>query len=610
MNIRLRTCAAVLYIRAFDCLIKNRCLLFDTTPSRRYNKIQMKIFLGIPAADGIGLGEAFVIPEKTIKTVPQKTVRKEEKDAGWERFLSSVRAVTERLGAELGRLPKNTANKTQRDLLEAYTLMLGDPIFAAELKDSYEKANVNIEHVVDVKSAEYAEKLRNAGDDYLAERARDITDVFALVLDDMLCVREFDANEVPEGAVIVASSLSPTDTIALAKRNIAALALTEGGLSSHVVILARNYGIPAVVGINNITHQIQTGETVVVNGKTAEVIAGPDDATLSEYRKKIEEEKAHEEKLKIFLTKSAETKDGTKFQLYANIGTPEEADFAVKEGADGIGLFRTEFLYMSTVHEAGNYAYRPFDEDVQFNAYKHALGAMNGKPVTIRTLDAGGDKLIHSADIPIAEEKNPLMGLRAVRLSLAYPQLLKTQLRALYRASIYGNLRIMLPLITTVDQVKQCKSIAKTVQSELRAENIPFNDKVPIGIMVETAAAALLSDSLAKHSDFFSIGTNDLTQYTLGIDRENPAVSGLYDEFNLAVLRLIAMTVDAAGKAGIPVSVCGEMAGKNDSVLVLSGMGLRSLSMSAKLISGIKELLSRFTIDELNAISAKHLNSL
>ena len=335
----------------------------------------MKIFLGIPAADGIGLGKAFVIPEKTIKTVPQKTVREEEKDAGWKRFLSSVRAVTERLNAELEHLPKNTANKTQRDLLEAYTLMLGDPIFAAELKDSYEKSNVNIEHVVDVKSAEYAEKLRNAGDDYLAERARDITDVFALVLDDMLCVREFDANEVPEGAVIVASSLSPTDTIALAKRKIAALALTEGGLSSHVVILARNYGIPAVVGINNITHQIQTGETVAVNGKTAEVIAGPDDATLSEYRKKIEEEKAHEEKLKIFLTKSAETKDGTKFQLYANIGTPEEADFAVKEGADGIGLFRTEFLYMSTVHEAGNYAYRPFDEDVQFNAYKHALGA-------------------------------------------------------------------------------------------------------------------------------------------------------------------------------------------------------------------------------------------
>ena len=570
----------------------------------------MKIFLGIPAADGIGLGEAFVIPETTKKTVPQKTIREEEKDAGWQRFLSSVRAVTEKLGDELERLPKNAVNKTQRDLLEAYTLMLGDPIFAAELKDSYEKSNVNIEHVIDVKASEYAEKLRNAGDEYLAERAKDITDVFALVLDDMLCVREFDANDVPEGAVIVASSLSPTDTIALAKRKIAALALTEGGLSSHVVILARNYGIPAVVGINNIARQIQTGETVIVNGKTAEVIVCPDEATLGAYRKKIDEEKAHAETLKLFLTKSAETKDGTKFQLYANIGTPEEADFAVQEGADGIGLFRTEFLYMSCVRETANYAYRPFDEEVQFNAYKHVLDAMNGKPVTIRTLDAGGDKIVHAADIPVSEEKNPLMGLRAVRLSLAYPQLLKTQLRALYRASIYGNLRIMLPLITTVDQVKQCKSIAKTVRSELCAENIPFGENVPIGIMVETAAAALLSDSLAKHCDFFSIGTNDLTQYTLGIDRENPAVSGLYDEFNLAVLRLIAMTIAAAGKEGIPVSVCGEIAGKNDGALVLAGMGLRSLSMSAKLISGIKALLSRFTIDELNAISAKHINNL
>ena len=570
----------------------------------------MKIFLGIPAADGIGLGEAFVIPETTKKTVPQKTIREEEKDAGWQRFLSSVRAVTEKLGDELERLPKNAANKTQRDLLEAYTLMLGDPIFAAELKDSYEKSNVNIEHVIDVKASEYAEKLRNSGDEYLAERAKDITDVFALVLDDMLCVREFDANDVPEGAVIVASSLSPTDTIALAKRKIAALALTEGGLSSHVVILARNYGIPAVVGINNIARQIQTGETVIVNGKTAEVIVCPDEATLGAYRKKIDEEKAHAETLKLFLTKSAETKDGTKFQLYANIGTPEEADFAVQEGADGIGLFRTEFLYMSCVRETANYAYRPFDEEMQFNAYKHVLDAMNGKPVTIRTLDAGGDKIVHAADIPVSEEKNPLMGLRAVRLSLAYPQLLKTQLRALYRASIYGNLRIMLPLITTVDQVKQCKSIAKTVRSELCAENIPFGENVPIGIMVETAAAALLSDSLAKHCDFFSIGTNDLTQYTLGIDRENPAVSGLYDEFNLAVLRLIAMTIAAAGKEGIPVSVCGEIAGKNDGALVLAGMGLRSLSMSAKLISGIKALLSRFTIDELNAISAKHINNL
>ena len=570
----------------------------------------MKIFLGIPAADGIGLGEAFVIPETTKKTVPQKTIREEEKDAGWQRFLSSVRAVTEKLGDELERLPKNAANKTQRDLLEAYTLMLGDPIFAAELKDSYEKSNVNIEHVIDVKASEYAEKLRNAGDEYLAERAKDITDVFALVLDDMLCVREFDANDVPEGAVIVASSLSPTDTIALAKRKIAALALTEGGSSSHVVILARNYGIPAVVGINNIARQIQTGETVIVNGKTAEVIVCPDEATLGAYRKKIDEEKAHAETLKLFLTKSAETKDGTKFQLYANIGTPEEADFAVQEGADGIGLFRTEFLYMSCVRETANYAYRPFDEEMQFNAYKHVLDAMNGKPVTIRTLDAGGDKIVHAADIPVSEEKNPLMGLRAVRLSLAYPQLLKTQLRALYRASIYGNLRIMLPLITTVDQVKQCKSIAKTVRSELCAENIPFGENVPIGIMVETAAAALLSDSLAKHCDFFSIGTNDLTQYTLGIDRENPAVSGLYDEFNLAVLRLIAMTIAAAGKEGIPVSVCGEIAGKNDGALVLAGMGLRSLSMSAKLISGIKALLSRFTIDELNAISAKHINNL
>ena len=235
---------------------------------------------------------------------------------------------------------------------------------------------------------------------------------------------------------------------------------------------------------------------------------------------------------------------------------------------------------------------------------------MNGKPVTIRTLDAGGDKLINSVDMPHIEEKNPLMGMRAVRLSLAYPQILKTQLRALYRSSIYGNLRIMLPLITSTEQVEKCLKIAKEVREELESENIEFNKNVPIGIMIETAAAALTSDCLAKVSDFFSLGTNDLTQYTLGIDRENSNVSSLYDEFNLAVLRLINMTIVNAKKENISLSVCGEMASRRESVLVLSGMGIRNLSMSAKMISKTKKLLSQFTIAELQAISSKKLNRL
>jgi phosphotransferase system enzyme I (PtsI) len=235
---------------------------------------------------------------------------------------------------------------------------------------------------------------------------------------------------------------------------------------------------------------------------------------------------------------------------------------------------------------------------------------MEDKPVTIRTLDAGGDKLINSVDWPLFEEKNPLMGLRAVRLSLSHPQVLKTQLRALYRASVYGNLRIMFPLITSVSQVEQCLNLIQVVKKELQSEKIDFKDDVPIGIMIETAAAAIISDCLVNISDFFSLGTNDLTQYTLGVDRENPHVSNLYNEFSLAVLRLIYRTCNVAQQNNMPLSVCGEMAGRSDSIMVLGGMGIRDLSMSPKLISSTKELLSRFTIQELEAISAKHLNSI
>ncbi|HAH61064.1 MAG TPA: phosphoenolpyruvate--protein phosphotransferase [Treponema sp.] len=571
----------------------------------------MEVFLGIPAADGVGVGTAFVIPEAVKRAIPQKRIRKEDTAEGWERFQSSIQTVTAQISRQLENLPPNIkANDTQREIFETYVLMLGDPVFLAELKDEYEKTLNTIEYTIDTKAEEYASRLRNAGNEYLAERAQDITDVFGRVLDDMMDIHPFDINRVPDGAVIVATTLSPTDTIILSKRKISGLALTEGGVASHVVILARNYGIPTVVGLTNITKLIHTGDKVIVDGKTAEILSDPDSDTLVEYEEKIAAAKRHEEALKAYLDKPAQTKDGTLFELYANIGTPEEADRAKAEGADGIGLFRTEFLYMSTAGDTSSSAARSFDEDTQFEAYKRVLETMEGKPVTIRTLDAGGDKLINSVDIPAIAEKNPLMGLRAVRLSLAYPQILKTQLRALYRASVYGDLRIMLPLITSVEQVAQCKAVAQSVCEELAAENMPFHKDVPIGIMVETAAAAVTSDCLAKESAFFSLGTNDLTQYTLGVDRENSTVSDLYDEFNLAVLRLIAATLDSAKKVGIPCSVCGEMAGRSDSVLVLAGMGVRSLSMSPKLILGVKELLSRFTIDELQSISAKHLNNL
>ncbi len=570
----------------------------------------MEVFLGIPAADGVGIGTAFVIPEAVKRAIPQHHIKIDQLNKGWTRFEQAIQTVTLELNEHLEDLsPTDEQDKIQREVFETYILMLGDPVFLKEVKQFYEKEQFNIEYAVQFKAEEYASRLRNAGNEYLAERAKDITDVFGRVLDEMLDIHPFEITRVPDGSVIVANTLSSSDTIILSKRKIAGLALTEGGVSSHVVILARNYGIPTVVGLDDITKKIRNGETVIVDGKEAEILQSPDKATISEYKAKIREEYQYKLSLRAFLDKPAVTKDGVRFNLMANIGTPEEAEIAKAEGADGIGLFRTEFLYMSTQGVSLNAAARTFSEEAQFKAYKKVLEVMEGKPVTIRTLDAGGDKIINAVDIPMVEEKNPLMGLRAVRLSLAYPQIFKTQLRALYRASVYGNLEIMLPLISSTSQVERCLKIIQEVKDQLKEEGIPFNDKVPVGIMVETASAAVTSDCLANLSDFFSLGTNDLTQYTLGVDRENQHVAGLYDEFNLAVLRLINLTISNAMNAGIPFAVCGEMAGRQDSIMVLGGMGVRNLSMSPKQISRTKELLSRFTISELEAISAKRLSN-
>lgn len=572
----------------------------------------MEVFLGVSAADGAGIGSAFLIPDQIKRAIPQTKISKEDIEEGWERFTSAKTAVAEDITEKLSKLPVDKSTAIQREIFEAYILMLNDPVFLREVRTEYETTLFNIEYTLNFKSEEYAARLRNAGNDYLAERAQDITDIFGRVLDEMLGIHTFDINEVPDGSVIIATSLSPTETIILSKRKIAGLALTEGGISSHVVILARNYGIPTVVGLHgtSLRKKVQNGQMVIVDAECAELLADPDEETIAQYRKTIEIRRKEQEFLTEYLDKPALTKDGERFTLYANIGSPEEAETALKAGADGIGLFRTEFLYMAKADTSHHAAARSFNEDEQFEAYKHVLTVMKDKPVTIRTLDAGGDKLINSVDIPSFNEKNPLMGMRAIRLSLAYPQVLKTQLRALYRASVYGKLRIMLPLITSTEQVEQSLVIVDEVKKELAAEHILFDDKVPVGIMIETAAAALTSDCLAKTSDFFSLGTNDLTQYTLGVDRENSNVSGLYDEFNLAVLRLIAITITNAKKYGINLSVCGEMAGRHDSILVLGGLGIRSLSMSPNLISRTKHLLSQFTVAELQAISSKRLNKL
>ncbi len=568
----------------------------------------MNVLLGISAAGGLGLGPAFVVPEEKERIIPKEKITLKKAESGWKRFEQAVEKIQASISKNLEHLEQDNLHRV---IFETYQLMLADPVFLQELKTEYDSALYNIEYVLNKKVIEYADRLRNSGNDYLAERAQDIEDVFGRVIDELIDFHPFNIEQIPDGVVIVAKAFKASDTVILSKRNITGLALTEGGVSSHVAILAKSYGIPAVVGLDDITSQISDGEQVIVDGTLGEVVASPDTATINEYNAKVESERKHRLALEKFRDQPGKTKDGTEFSLYANIGTPEEAKFAVEEGADGIGLFRTEFLLMSiakSLKENGGSLSGPISEELQFEAYKQVLETMGDKPVTIRTLDAGGDKILSANDLPVTEEKNPLMGLRAVRLSLFYPSILRTQLRALFRASVYGNLKIMFPLITDVSQVETLRGICRGVKEQLKSEHIPVKQDVPIGIMVETAAAALTADCLAPHSDFFSIGTNDLTQYTLGVDRENSAVAPLYNEFHLAVLRMINNTIKCAEDADIPVSVCGEMASRKESVLVLAGLGIRQLSMSPKQIPVIKETLSQFTLQELQTISCRSLN--
>lgn len=563
----------------------------------------MNVLFGVSASDGLGLGKAFVVPETEERIIPKNKISSGEAKREWKRFEKAVEKEQKKIENHLSTLE---AGNIQRTIFETYQLMLSDPVFIEEVKKSLNTQLFNIEYVLENKVRDYADKLRSSGNDYLADRAHDIEDVFDRVIDSLIDFHPFNIEEVPDDVVIVAKGMKTSDTVILAKRKIAGLALTEGGISSHVAILAKSYGIPAVVGLKDVIDQVQNDDFLIVDGTLGELIVQPDELSLKEYKEKLHKQEEYRRTLEKYRDLPGKTKDGTRFNLYANIGSPEEVKLAIDAGADGIGLFRTEFLFMSASNEMAEDGYpltSPLSEETQFQAYKQVLEAMGDKPVTIRTLDAGGDKLIHSKEVPDMHEKNPLMGLRAVRLSLSYPHILRTQLRALYRASVYGNLKILLPLITTESQVETIKGIAKGVQLQLKSEHIPFKEDVPIGIMVETAAAAIISDCLAPRCDFFSLGTNDLTQYTLGIDRENPAVAPLYNEFHLAVLRMIEMTVKNAKSNNIPVSVCGEMGGRKESLIVLSGMGIRNLSMSPKQIPVIKETLAQFTIEELENIS-------
>ncbi|MBO5137560.1 MAG: phosphoenolpyruvate--protein phosphotransferase [Spirochaetaceae bacterium] len=567
----------------------------------------MEVLNGIAASSGIGIGPAFIVPAIQARTIPQYVVDSSDTDNEWLRLQTALSFVSKKIKTKL-----KDASSKQAEILQTYIVMLEDAEFLKNVQSTLNSTSMNIEYVLNMKVSETIDVLRAVNDEYLAERAADVSDVFGQVIDQMLGYEPFDYDSIPENVVVVAESISPADAVVLMHRNIRGLVVTEGGASSHLAILARNARLPAVFGISYLSQKIVSGVDVVVNGSDGTVTIQPDKATLAKFRALAQAEKKDISKLEKIKTQPAFSADGVKFQLFANIGLPEEAQAALEEGADGIGLFRTEFLFMGSIQsakKAGSSGVHSVTEEAQFNAYSKVLQIMGDRPVTIRTLDTGGDKLIKDAGIPVATEQNPLLGSRAIRLTLAHTNLFKRQLRALFRAGVNGNLRIMLPLVTHVSQIQQTLKIIEEVKEDLSQNDIPFKQDIPLGIMVETAATAVAADVFAKHSAFFSVGTNDLTQYTLGIDRENVAVASLYEERNIAVLRLIKNTVLCGAKAGIPVAVCGEMAGDVQNACLLAGLGVRNFSMAPVRIGAVKAALSSKTISEFEKMAEEVLGA-
>jgi phosphotransferase system enzyme I (PtsI) len=432
-------------------------------------------------------------------------------------------------------------------------------------------------------------------DEMMRQRASDIADVKVCILKKLLGVEDVDISKVAPGTVLVCKDLTPSMTSQIVKENVTGIITEVGGTTSHSAILARALEIPAVLSVPGIVDAVADKDTAIVDGTAGDVFINPDGDVLAKYMLKREDFIRKQAELKKFIGKETLTADGDKLEVYCNIGTPKDAKKAMECDGEGVGLFRSEFLFMNNTHLP--------TEDEQFEAYKEAVETMEGRTVIIRTLDIGGDKDIPYMDFE--KEENPFLGFRAVRYCLANPDMYKTQLRAITRASAFGKVKIMVPLVTTVDEVRSVKKLVEEIKEELKAEKIAFDEKIEVGCMIETAASSVIADLLAKEADFFSIGTNDLTGYTMAVDRGNSKVAYLYSAFQPAVLRSIKQIIEAGKKEGIPVGMCGEAAADPLMIPLLMSFGLDEYSVNPVLVLTSRCIISKWTKAEVDALAAK-----
>lgn len=538
---------------------------------------------GIPVSEGIGLGRAVVVKESEYVV---RKVKIEDAGAELRRFLDSIEKAKEQI-REIKAATHESLGEKNAMIFDAHLLILDDPEFVNMVKWKIEEG-VSAEFAIDESARFFEDLLLSLEDEYMRERANDIKDVALRLIRILNGEEQIDLKNLPEGSILIAHDLTPSQTAQINKQNVRGFITEKGGKTSHTAIIARTYGIPAVVGVEDIINKVKNGDFLIVDGYEGFVYVNPEEYLIKEYEEKLVEENRRKEELKSFLYVESKTQDEKRIKLFANVAHIEEIDAALKNGAEGIGLFRTEFLFMDRS--------QPPSEDEQFEVYKSVLEKMEGRPVIIRTLDAGGDKNISYLNID--KEENPFLGYRAIRFCLGNKELFKIQLRALLRASIYGNLKIMFPMITSSDEVYKAKLIIQEAEKELKKQGIDYSQNIEIGIMIETPSAAVISDILAKEVDFFSIGTNDLIQYTLAIDRTNDKVSYLYNPLHPAVLRLIKMTVENAHKNGIEVGVCGEIASNPEIVSVLIGLGVDELSVNPSKILSVKKKILQMKCEE------------
>jgi len=551
---------------------------------------------GIPASPGIVAGKAFlfdirqlIVTEKDIKqdAVPSEITRFEE---ALIKTRSEILTIQKKISREMG--------AQHAEIFNAHLLVLEDRTLIEEIIEGLKKELKCVEYIFSKVIGKYIKVFSNMNDEYLKERTSDIEDVGKRILKNLIGAQEKTLSDLKEQVIVVAYDLSPSDTANMHKKNVIGFVTDIGGRTSHTAIMAKSLEIPAVVGLEKATVRIKTGDTLIVDGTEGIVIINPDKSVLKKYETKQQKFAEFGKILLDFKDILAATIDGHRVEISANIELPDEVDSVIAHGAEGIGLYRTEFLYMNRNDIP--------DEEEQFEAYKKVATKLSKSPVIIRTLDLGGDKFLSQLKFP--HEMNPFLGWRAIRFCLARPEIFKAQLRAMLRASVFGNVKIMFPMISGLGELRQAIKVLEEAKQELKNKKMNFNHDIEVGAMIEIPSAALTCDLLAKEVDFFSIGTNDLIQYSLAVDRANEKIAYLYRPTHPAVLRLIKNIIDSGHKENIWVGMCGEMAAESGFVLILLGLGLDEFSMSPLTIPEMKYVVSNVKFEDARKIAEEALS--